>query len=122
MVAFPSDIRYFDATSFEEDHENPVLAGGELEGGYKATRPRFTRQPRRTFRWHYRAMRDPDVTTLRDFWRSHRGGSNMFQWTHPVSGEVINCRFHDQMRLNFKRTGVGPINLWDSNQIIIEEV
>jgi hypothetical protein len=122
MVAYPNNINYLDATTFTSEQENVALPAAEMEGGYTITRPRFTRAARRTFSWQYREMRDADKAALESFWNQVKGSSAMFQWTHPISGEVISCRFQDGMKLKFKRIGFAHINVWDSETITIVEV
>lgn len=121
MVDFPTNINYLDAASFEESYEDVALPPANMEGGYQVTRPRFTRSPRRTFSWQYVEMRDADKLVLVDFWKLVKGRSNSFSWIHPVSDEVITCRF-GEMKMNFKRIGFGPLNLWESDTVVITEV
>lgn len=121
MTDFPTNIKIFDAATFREGVEDPAIEPGEMEGGYSITRPKFTRAPRRSFSWSYVEMRDADKAALQAFWTLVRGRSAAFNWTHPVSGEVINCRF-GEMKLEFSRTGYGPLNIWKSDTIVIQEI
>jgi hypothetical protein len=121
MVAFPTNIHYLDAATFTEKFEDVALPPAEMEGGYSITRPRFTRAPRRTFTFKFVEMRDADKAILSTFWATVRGRSNIFQWTHPVSHEVINVRF-GEMSMQFSRIGFGALNLWESDTVVITEV
>ena len=58
---------------------------------------------------------------LLDHWKDVKGRSNIFQWTHPISGEVVNVRY-GEMRLKFKRIGFGTLNLWESDPVVLTEV
>lgn len=121
MTDYPSDIKYLDAATFKQEMEDPAYEPAKMDGGYTLTRPRFTRSPRRTFSWRYVAMRDADRKKFEDFWKSVRGRSNAFNWRHPITGEVINVRF-GEMKCIFSRAGFGPVNIWDSETIVVEEI
>lgn len=121
MVDFPTNIHYLDAASFEVELEDTAITPAKMEGGYVVSRPRHTRAPRRTFRWKYVEMRDADKSALTSFWNQVRGRSAAFNWTHPISGEVIVCRF-GEMTMKFKRIGFGPLNIWESDTIVLQEV
>lgn len=121
MASYPTLSKDFDASSFEEESENPVVAS-EMEGGYTITRARFTRSPRRKFTFKHVDISDADKTTLQTFWDDHKGGASAFNWTHPISGAVINVRFSPDMKLSFKRTGYGENHRWDSDTIELREV
>jgi phage-related protein len=121
MSNYPTFTYEFDASSFRETAENPVIAS-EAEGGYTLTRPRFTRAPRRTFRFRHRNITDAEKQTLLTFWNDRKGGSGAFNWTHPIQGTVINVRFGPDMEMEFERIGFGTNHRWDSGEIILVEV
>tara|TARA_R100001086_G_scaffold249921_1_gene191836 strand:- start:1295 stop:1663 length:369 start_codon:yes stop_codon:yes gene_type:complete len=122
MADFPILSKDFDATSFSEKSENPVVTGGETEGGYQYTRPRFTRRPRKTFTFAYSDISEAERLILQNFWDARLGGSGAFNWVHPVTGVTHNVRFGDQMELTFTRIGFGTNHRWDSSEIILKEV
>lgn len=122
MPTFPDTIRVLDAASFEEEYENVSVPPGEMEGGYVITRPRFTRAPRRTWSFKYVEMRDADKEALEDFWKLVKGSSSAFDWTHPITNDVINVRFGFDMKMRFKRIGFGDLNIWESDTVILMEV
>lgn len=121
MPTYPTNIRILDAATFKESSEDVALSLNETDGGYAISRPKFTRRPRRTFSWRYVEMRDADKAALLAFWELVKGRSNAFNWQHPVSGTIYNVRFGD-MEMSFSRAGYGPINLWQSDTIVIKEV
>lgn len=121
MTTYPANIRLLDAAAFTEEFEDVAMKSAEMEGGYSLSRPKFTRSPRRTWTFRYVEMRDADKLLLEDMWKAVKGRSNIFTWVHPISGASISCRFGD-MKMRFSRSGYGPINLWQSDTVIITEV
>lgn len=119
MTYFP-DVKYLDAATFTEESENPSITPAKMEGGYVLTRPRFTRRPRRTFTFRLRHLTDDDVTTLRQFWDDMLGSSQAFVFVHPQTGDDVNVRFGDGMKLKFNRVGFGPVSKWDADITLIE--
>lgn len=122
MADFPTLSIGFDASSFSQDRENPVVSGGEMEGGYVITRPRHTRRPRYTFRFKFTDISEADRIELDQFWDDHKGGSLAFNWTHPTTETVYNVRFDEKMKLKFNRTGYGTNHRWDTDEIVLVEV
>ena len=121
LTDYPTFSKDFDASSFNEESENPVIAS-DTEGGYVISRPRFTRTPRRTFSFKHVDLSEAERGILQDFWNGRRGGAGIFRWTHPVTGASINVRFSPEMKLNFNRTGYGMNHRWDTNEIVLVEV
>ena len=121
MADYPILSKDIDASSFEEESENPVVST-EAEGGYTITRPKFTRAPRRTFTFKHVDISNADKESLRQFWDDRKGGSGAFNWTHPISGLAINVRFSPEMKLKFERSGYGTNHRWDSSDIELREV
>lgn len=122
MPTFPATIKRLDAATFEEEFENVAASGGEMDGGYVISRPRFTRAPRRTWNFRFVEMRDTDKKALEDFWKLVKGSSNGFDWQHPISKTTINVRFGPDMKLRFKRIGFGKINIWESDTVTLVEI
>lgn len=122
MPAYPTLSYDFDATSFKESSENPVIPPSSTEGGYTITRPRFTRRPRRTFMFRHLGISEADRLTLQNFWDDHYGGSLAFNWTHPVTSVVYNVRFDPQMTMDFDRIGFGTNHRYDTGTITLKEV
>lgn len=122
MAFFPTLSKHFDASSFEEEFENPNYGGSDMEGGYSYSRPRFTRKPRRMFGLMFKDITQTDKTALETFWNTHMGGSLAFTFVHPVTAENINCRFSKEMKLKFKRVGYGTNHRYDTEKIELQEV
>lgn len=118
---FPENIKYLDAATFTEEYEDVAIKPGEMEGGYTLSRPRFTRAPRRTWTFKFVEMRDADKEALANHWKAVKGRSNMFQWRHPISGEIVQVRY-GEMTMRFSRTGFGPLNVWQSDVIVLNEI
>lgn len=121
MTAFPT-VNILDAATFAEVFEDPAISPSKMEGGYVLSRPRFTRRPRRSFSFIYTAMTDSDRTTLLTFWNTVYGSSNSFTWVHPVDHTTLTVRFDPATKLKFSRIGFGPINIWQTDTIILTEV
>jgi hypothetical protein len=121
MTDFPV-IHYMDASSLTSSREDPSISPAKMEGGYVLSRPRFTRRPRRSFAFNFDLMRDSDKVALETFYDSVFGSSNLFNWTHPTTGEVIIVRFDPATKLKFSRVGFGGINIWKSDVIVLTEV
>lgn len=122
MADYPTLAIDFDASTFKEVSENPVIKGGDTEGGYTVTRPRFTRRPRRMFSFQHVDISEANRVTLQNFWDGHFGGSLAFNWTHPVTSVVYNVRFAPDMTLDFDRAGYGTNHRWNTNTIVLKEV
>ena len=88
----------------------------ELEGGYVSSRPRHTRQPRRTFTVGYTEIGDADRYLLNTFYDQMKGGSVIFEWTDPETkmfdpdGLTYQVRFKGPLKWNYK--GIGLARLW----------
>lgn len=121
MITYPATIRLLNAATFTEEFEDVAMKPNEMDGGYQLTRARFTRAPRRTWTFNYVEMKDADKLALENVWKATKGRSAIFSWAHPISGELVNCRF-GEMKMRFSRSGYGPINLWQSDTVIIVEV
>lgn len=122
MTDFPV-VHYLDAATFSETQEDPAIQAAKMEGGYVLSRPRFTRRPRRMFSFNFDYMSDADKLTLQTFWNTVYGSSNMFNWTHPGTGEVINVRFDSGMQnIKYDRIGFGPTSYWKTGIVTLTEV
>lgn len=107
--AYPfNDIQ--DSKFFGEMPEDPAVRV-EIEGGYEITRPRFTRSPRRVYTSGHTMLTNAQKLTLSAFWDTVKGGSVVFDWTHPTTAVVYAVRFTKQV--TFKYVGVGGVHYWD---------
>ena len=92
----------------------------EMDGGYVITRPRFTRRPRRSFQTGFTDITDAEKVLLEDFWDAHKGGSNSFTWTDPVSNVTRTVRFKSGAAYQY--AGHGPTRRWNATGVVLEEV
>ena len=120
MTFLPVAVNYLDAATWAESVEDPAITPGKMEGGYVTSRPRFTRTPRRTFTFQFQMM--SDKTNLENFYNTNYGSAGGFNITHPITSAVINVRFDNAMKLKFSRMGFGPINIWQTDTIILTEI
>lgn len=100
-----------DSRLFEVEVEDPAVRV-DIEGGYEVTRPRHTRTPRRTYRSGWTHLTDANRATLETFWDTHKGGSVIFDWWHPVKALWIAVRF--TKAISFKYVGEGLNFRWDA--------
>lgn len=122
-LEFPTLSRLPDGEKFKLSSPNASKEGKDTDGGYWITRPRFTRRPPKSFKFSYTDISDDDKATLLDFWEDKAKGSSVaFNWTDPSTGLIHNVRFGKGVELEFDRTGYGPINRWDTNELTVTEV
>jgi hypothetical protein len=100
-----------DSSKFQQEKENPALAS-KMDGGYVVTRPRHTRRPRRTFTVGFTDLTDAQRAALDQHFDDMHGGSQIFNFIHPVSGETILVRFTTDSTLAWNYTGAGRTPLW----------
>jgi hypothetical protein len=110
MVAFPVLSQSQDSKYYKPEQEDPAIRN-PIEGGYVATRPRFTRPPRKSFTTGFSDLLDSDRATLMVFWDTVMGGSNSFTWVDPITNNIYQVRFAEQM--DWRYSGVGATKRWD---------
>ena len=119
MTDFPSALADLqDSSKFGFEQED-VGIRSEMEGGYVLTRPRHTRTPRRTWHTGFTDLSDADKTTFENF-VAVQGTYLAFNYTLPVSGTIVNVRFKEIPKYEYK--GSGPALRWTINDSILEEV
>lgn len=92
MPVFPTLSKKPDAKTYKESAEDQGM-GSDMEGGYRITRPRHTRKPRRTFSFQYSDLSLTDKIALDDFIDLVKGTSDSFTWTRPYDAKVFTVRF-----------------------------
>lgn len=117
-------LQKHDGKKFKETMLEDPTVDLQTEGGYRPTRPRYTRRPPREFTLGFTFITDSEKQALESFWFACRGGSAIIDgWRHPVSGETIPVRFKRGTKPEFTRiAAVGPANRWDVSGIVLEEV
>ncbi|MFT4064270.1 hypothetical protein [Paraburkholderia sp.] len=101
-----------DSSKYQVSQENQALASS-MDGGYVMTRPRHTRQPRKTYQSGFANLTESQKNTLQAFFDSVFGGSVIFNWTNPTDGTIKAVRFTTDTTLAFSYTGVGTTRLYD---------
>ncbi|MDY7537619.1 hypothetical protein QN372_00505 [Undibacterium sp. RTI2.1] len=107
---FPTMDKSQDSKFYEKSLEDPSMQS-EMDGGYVVSRAKHTRKPRRSYKTGFSSILNADRIKLENFYDSVRGGSVIFDWVDPVSGDTIQVLFAD--KLSFKYVGVGAAQLWD---------
>ena len=92
MPTFPTLSQNPSIEGWDEGIAFDPTIKSRTEGGYKQTRPRFTRMPDG---WNiaYKALPQADKNTLRTFEKTVKVGSEMFTWTNPINSVTYNVRF-----------------------------
>lgn len=117
MADFPLEGQQ-DSKYYGVEAEDPAVRS-DMEGGYVASRPRFTRTPRKTFTTGFTSISNADRATLEAFWDAKKGGAVVFTWLNPVDGTTHTVRFKEPM--TFKYAGLGGVHLWNVTSIVLEE-
>jgi len=93
MAAYPS-IAIAPDSFVEIPRAYQVVRTG-YEAGYAQTRAKSTTAPR-AFQFLHQGVPAADRTTWLAFWDARKGGAEAFDFTHPITAEVVSCRFkHD---------------------------
>ncbi|WP_028449704.1 hypothetical protein [Chitinibacter tainanensis] len=118
MASLPLNDQ-LDSSKYSEELEDNTIRH-EMEGGYELTRARTTRRGRRTFSIGWTFLSQQQKTLIESFYYSVRGGSGIFQFTVPTTGEVINVRF--QGKISFQYIGAGGVHYWNCHDAKLREV
>jgi hypothetical protein len=108
-----------DSSQFEEERVDPAIRK-EFEGGFVATRPRYTRAPATKITTGFTNMTQTEYAILQSFWDAKRGGSISFTYIHPTTSASLTVRF--AAPLKGKYVGMGNTKLWDVHGIQLETV
>ena len=92
MPAFPTLSQNPSIEGWGEGIALDPTIKSQTEGGYKQTRPRFTRMPD-VWNIGYKALSQADKNTLRTFEKTVKVGSEIFQWINPDDNVTYNVRF-----------------------------
>lgn len=117
-VAFPLNTLQ-DSSKYNEALEDVALRN-KMEGGYVYTRPKFTRNARKTFITGFTEITNEEKLTLEAFWQTVKGGSDIFTWVNPVMSTTHNVRFTKP--ISFKYAGIGNVHRWNVDGLELEEV
>lgn len=122
MADFPTLSKGIDMATFSEEPSTDPSVQSGMDGGYKYSRPQFTRTPTMRYKFGFTDMLDADRNAIRNFWNARRGSSDAFNWTHPIDGTVKVVRFAKDMLPNYIWEGVGTTKRWGIKNIVVEEV
>lgn len=90
MADFPTNIRTISKLT-DLAPEDPAIRT-EMENGMVQSRACFTRI-RRSWTLSWNALEEADFQTVMEHYRGQKGGSEAFNWTHPLTKEQINVRY-----------------------------
>jgi hypothetical protein len=110
-----------DSSMFKEALNDPTISK-DLEGGWKITRPRYTRKLPPSMTTGFTECTDFEKTLFVNFWNNRRGGSASFTYIHPVSGASILVRFAPNSTPDIAYVGIGPRKRWTISGIKLEPV
>lgn len=108
-----------DSKHFSIEREDPSMSN-DMEGGYVISRARFTRPPRRKFTTGFTDLSQAEYDQLDQFFAGVKGGSEMFEWTIPTTGEVCTVRFKGTLKGEY--AGMGGNHRYNVSEINLEEV
>lgn len=110
-----------DSQKFTETFKGDPAMSAESDGGYAFSRPRFTKRAARIWTLGFTFVTTGTKDHILNFWGLRRGGSEIFQWTHPVSGLTHNVRFKKDTMPGAKYVGRGGYHRWDVDNVVLEE-
>jgi hypothetical protein len=108
-----------DSQFFKEAPADPAMRK-EIEGGFAITRPRYTRAPPITFTTGWTDISDADKKRLMTFYANQRGGSNSFDYVHPIDGHTVQVRFVGKVEPEY--AGFGGNHRWNIKNVTLEIV
>jgi len=118
MTALPLQDKQ-DSSKLTSEQED-VAERIDVEGGYTITRPKHSRNPRRTFTTGFTELTDAQKGELEAFYQTMKGGSIAFEWTHPTTGVIYSVRFKESLKFSY--VGHGETYRWNSGDITLEQV
>lgn len=130
MSTWPTFSTLPDQSSWEEQKNDPGMSV-DMDGGYVITRARYTRPPRRVFRFSINNASNADKIALDAFWDEVQGTALAFDFLHPINGNTYSVRFITKTAgqppiakyANYAKTLAGdPDHRWDLTGIELEEV
>lgn len=116
-----------DSSKFKETPRDDPAMAPETDGGYVYTRPRYTRATPTVYTLGFTFITGTDKNALISFWKARRGGSEIFEWDHPISGATLNVRFKkgvipDETYVGKGVSGTSGHDRWDVANVVLEEV
>ncbi|MGE5623505.1 MAG: hypothetical protein ACM3UP_00610 [Methanocella sp.] len=90
----------------------------EFEAGYRQVRNLIDCEIR-GFALEYDGLTDAELASLHTFWQSRKGQALTFQFEHPVTGEVTQCRFATNTWEPERVSALG--DGWNRIKLVLEE-
>lgn len=118
MASLPTLSKGEDSEFFSVEYEDKAVTT-EMDGGYKGTRPRHTRRPRRTWTTGYTDLSQADIELLEGFINTH-GTYLIFDYVVPTTEEEVRVRLQELPQPKY--VGKGGNHRWDVPAFKIEEV
>lgn len=107
-----------DSSLFKESIEDQSKSVAS-DNGYVYTRPRYTRRARRIFTTGFTEIDQDQKQELDEFYFARMGGAEPFSYEHPVSKEMLTCKFDGG--LDYSYVGHGDNYRW-SIELQLKEV
>lgn len=112
-----------DSEKYSEAHLEDPSIDSQTEGGWRVSRPRYTRRPPRIFKLGFTDISDAEKNIIQGLFNDARGASEIISgWTNPISNEVLNVRFKRQSVPQYRYRGHGNNHRWDVSGVEFEEV
>ena len=108
-----------DSKHFSESQADPVQ-GADVDGGYRITRPRYTRLPRKTWTTGFSDLTDTEKSSFTTFWDLKMGGSDSFTYLNPADAVEYTVRFKGQPKIKY--VGMAALRRWEISGITLEQV
>lgn len=100
-----------DSSHFQVSFED-LSDSRQTDGGYKYTRSKYTRKPRKKLKIGFTAIPEADKLLIEAFYNEHFGGNTVFTYQSYESGRpTYLVRFTGPV--GFRYSGVGITPLWD---------
>ena len=107
-----------DSSLFKETIEDQSKTT-RADNGYVYTRPKFTRKAKRKITTGFTEIDQSQKETLDAFYHARMGGTEPFNYEHPVTKDAVYCRFVGE--LSYSYMGSGESYRW-SVEITLQEV
>jgi hypothetical protein len=100
--------------------KNDSTVESKTEGGYRYTRPRSARRPRKIIKTGFSNLNQAQETAVQEFF-DKVGKHTMFTYLIPTTGQAITVRFTGEPPTS-KYMGVGGTHRFDITDIEMTEV
>jgi len=109
MSAFPELSEGQDSAKYGVEQEDPTIRY-EMDGGYQIARRRFTRAPRRTWKFGFSFIPNSDKALIESHF-SGNVGAVIFDWTNDQDNNTYQVRYTKAPI--YKYVGRGELQRWD---------